>query len=187
MALGLDGADDLFEGFGIQVAEGEVFKFAANFAHAEPVGDGSIDFDGFARDALSPLVAQVAERAHVMQTIRQLHDDDANVIHHGQQHFAKAFRLPLFGGEVMQLAQLGDAVDTPRDLFAEALADLVDGHAGVFHQVVQDAGLDGHQIHAHVGQDVGDHQGMDHVWLAGIARLALVELASCVERFLDRS
>ena len=40
---------------------------------------------------------------------------------------------------------------------AEALADFVGRHAGVFHQVVQESGLDGHQIHAHAGQDVGHH------------------------------
>ena len=178
--------DDFFESFRIEVPEGQVFQFAADFAHAEAVRNGRIDLDGFARDALPPLGAQVAERAHVVETVGQLDDDDANVVDHGQQHFAKALGLPLFGGEEIELAQLGDAIDAARYFFAEVLADLIDRHAGVFHQVVQQAGLDGDRIHAHAGENVGDHQRMHHVGFAGVPQLTLVKLAGGAEGLLYR-
>ena len=185
VALGFDGLDDLFEGFGVQVAEGQVFQLAAHFAHAEAVRDGSIDFDGLGGDVRAPLSAQVAERAHVVQPVGQLDDDDADIVHHGQQHFAKALGLAFFGVEDVQFAELGDAVDAAGDLVAEALADFVGGHAGVFDEVVEQAGFDGDQVHAHAGQDVGDHQGMHHVGLAGLAQLALVQFGGGAEGLLD--
>ena len=42
------------------------------------------------------------------------------------------------------------------------------------------------QVHAHVGQDVGDHERVHHVGLAGIARLAFVIFGGEAEGFLDR-
>ena len=116
--------------------------------------------------------AQIAQRAHVVDAVGQLDQDDADVLHHGQQHFAEALRLAVFGGVEIELAQLGDAIHAARHFFAELLAHLVDGDAGVFHHVVQQAGLHGDDIHAHVRQDVGHHERVDHVGLAGIARSA---------------
>ncbi len=83
------------------------------------------------------------------------------------------------------MRELGDAVDAARHFFAEFLAHLLDGDAGVFHDVVQQAGLHGDQIHAHVGQDVRHHQRVRHVGLAGIARLAFVILAREAKGFFE--
>ena len=47
--------DDLVVGVRLQVLEGQVFQFAADFAHAQAVRDGRVDLDGLARDALAPL------------------------------------------------------------------------------------------------------------------------------------
>ena len=43
---------------------------------------------------------------------------------HGQQHLAEALGLPVFGGEEVELAELGDAVDAARHFLAEILADI---------------------------------------------------------------
>ncbi len=99
----------------------------------------------------------MAQRAHVVQPVGQLDNDHAQIIDHGQQHLAEAFGLPVFGGEEIQLAQLGNAVHAARHFFAKGLANLFDGNAGVLHHVVQQAGFQAHHVHAHVGQDVGDH------------------------------
>ena len=122
-----------------------------------------------------------------MHAVGELDHDDADILHHGQQHLAEAFGLPVLGGEDVQLAQLGDAVHAARHFLAEFLADLFDGDAGVLHDVVEQAGLNGHQVHAHVGQDVGDHERMDHVGLAGIAGLAVVILGGETECLFERT
>ena len=129
---------------------------------------------------------QVAQRAHVVQAVGQFDHDDADVLHHGEQHLAEALGLAVFGGEYIELGELGDAIDAARHLVAELLAHLFDGDAGVLHDVVQQAGLHGHHVHPHVGQNVRHHDGMDHVGLAGIAGLALVILAGETEGLLER-
>ena len=43
----------------------------------------------------------------------------------------------------------------------------------------------GHHVHAHVGQDVGHHERVHHVGLAGIARLSLVVLAGEAKGLLE--
>ncbi len=67
--------------------------------------------------------------------------------------------------------------------WSELLAELVHDdfrvlRDGVFHDVVQQAGFHGHHIHPHVRQDMGHHDRMSHVGLAGIADLVLVIAAS---------
>ena len=162
--------------------ECEVFEFAAHLAHSEAVGDGRVDFDGLARDAFAPLRAEISQRAHVVEPVGQLDHDDADIFHHGQQHLADALGLALLGGRKIELRELGDAVDAMRDVLPEFLAHLLDRDAGVFHDVVQQAGLHGDQVHAHIGQDVRHHHRVSHVRLAGIARLVFVILDARSDR-----
>ena len=115
-ALGFDGVGNFRERFGIEMPEGEILQFAADLAHAETVRDGGIDFQCFAGDALAALGAQIAERPHVVQPVGQLDDDDADVVHHREQHLAIAFRLPILGREEIDFTQFGDAIDAARRL-----------------------------------------------------------------------
>src|ERR1022692_2692884 len=186
VAFGFDGAEDLLVGIRLQVLEGQILQLAADLAHAETVRDGRIDLDSLARDALPPLRAQVTQGAHVMQAVGQFHQDDANILHHGEQHLAHAFGLAVFGREYVQLGELGDAIDAARHLRAELFAHLFDGDAGVLHDIVEQTGFHGHYVHAHVGQYVRHQDGMGHVRFAGIAGLACVILAGEAEGLLQR-
>ena len=186
MAPRFDGAHDFLVRVGLQVLERQVFQLAAHFAHPQAVRDGRVDFDGLAGDALAPLGAQIAQRAHVVHAVGQLDHDDADILHHGQQHLAEALGLAVFGRVEIELGQLGDAVHAARHFVAEFLAHLLDGDAGVFHHVVQQAGLHGHHVHAHVGQDVRHHERMHHVRLAGIAALPLVVFEGEAEGLFER-
>ena len=58
LAARLDGVLDLVVGDGIDVLEGEVFEFAANFAHAQPVRDRRVDIQRLARNLLLPFGRQ---------------------------------------------------------------------------------------------------------------------------------
>src|ERR1035437_4579562 len=186
VALGFNGAEDLLVGIRLQVLEGQILEFAADLAHAETVRDRGIDLDGFARDALAPLRAEITQGAHVVDAVGQFDQDDADILDHGEQHLADAFGLPVFGGENIELGEFGDAIDATGHLGAELLAHLIDGDAGVLHDIVEQTGFHGHHVHAHVGEDVRHHDGMDHVGFAGIAGLAFVIFAGEAEGFLER-
>ena len=127
-----------------------------------------------------------AERAHVVKPVGQFDQDHADVVDHRQQHLADAFGLPLLAGVEVELAQFGDAVHAPRHLFAEDLADLLDGGAGILDHVVQQAVCQAHQVHLHVGQNVGDLERVNHVWLAGLAGLVLVPFSGELEGAEER-
>ena len=129
---------------------------------------------------------EAAERPHVVQPVGQFHDDDPDVVDHRQQHFAIVLRLPVFGGAEVDLAELGDAIDAARHFFTEVLLNIRGGDAGVFDDVVQQAGLDADHIHAHLGQNLRHGERMHEVGLARIAQLALMILSREMESFLDR-
>ena len=155
----------------IQIAESQVFQFAANFAHAQPVRDGRVNLQRLFGDLLLALRRQVLQRPHVVQAVGQLDQHDADVVHHGQHHLAQVFRLLLFAGGKINLADLGDAFDNVRDLLAELLANIDNRDRRVFHRVVQQPGGDRHRIHLHFRQHQRHFQRMHQIRLAGGARL----------------
>ena len=173
LAARLDGIFDLVVGDGIDILEGEIFQLAANFAHAQAVGDGGVDVERLARDFLLPLRREELQGAHVVQAVGQLDEHHANVVHHGQDHLADVLGLGLFGGRKLDFADLGDAFDDVGDLLAEFALDLVDGDRGVFDHVMQQAGGDGRGVQTHLGQNRGHLQRMRQVRLARLARLPL--------------
>ena len=119
-----------------------------------------------------------AERAHVMQPVGQLDDDDADVVHHRQQHLAIVLGLAVFGGEEIDLTQFGDAVDAAGNFFAEILLDIGDGDGGVFDDVVKQTGFDTDDIEAHTGEKARHGERVAHIGFTGNAPLAGVILRS---------
>ena len=175
-AEGIDFSGELVVGEGVDVAEGEVFKLAAQLAHAEAVRERGVDVEGLAGDALLLVGAKVLERAHVVQAVGELDDDDADVGDHGEEHLADVFGLMVFAVGELDFVELGDAFDDVRDLLAELAGDLLRGDVGVFDGVVQQAGGDGGGVHLQVGEDLSDFERMDDVGLAGGAALAVMLL-----------
>ena len=79
LAVRFHGGADLIVADGIDIAKGEIFEFAANFAHAEAVRERRIDVEGLARDGLLTFRLQMFQRAHVVKTIGQLDEHDSNI------------------------------------------------------------------------------------------------------------
>ena len=119
---------------------------------------------------------QMAQRAHVVEPVGELHQNHAQIAHHGEQHLADAFSLPLLPRSQLQLAQLGDAVDAARHILAEGLADVLDLGAGVLHDVVEESGFQAHHVHVHLHQLARHQQRMNHVGLSGFPFLIAVAL-----------
>jgi hypothetical protein len=104
--------------------------------------------------------------------VRQLHQDDADVVDHGEQHLAEILRLALLARGKRDGSDLGDALDQVGHFRAEQLADLLDRRQGVLDHVVQEAGDDGSGVEAKVGEEIGHLEGMDQVGLPRLAHLA---------------
>ena len=125
------------------------------------------------------------QRAHVVQAVGKLDQDDADVVDHRQHHLAQVFGLLLFAGGEVNFADFGDALDDVGDLLAEFLADVDDGDRGVLDRVVQKAGCDGDRVHLHFGEHERNFQWMYQVGLTGGSGLAFVMLEGVIVGFLD--
>ena len=115
---------------------------------------------------IAPFLGQVAQGAHVVQPVGQLDQDDADVVHHRQQHLAEVLGLPLLARGEPDRADLGDPFDDMGHFGAEELADPVDGGQRVFDDVVQQPGGDRHRVELHVRQKVRNSKRMNQIRLA---------------------
>ena len=157
-----------------EVLERQLLELVLDLAHAEPVGDRRVDVARLLRDLHPPLFRQVMERAHVVQPVGELDQDDADVVHHREQHLAEVLRLPLLARRERDRPQLGDPFDDVRDVGAEQLLDALDRGLRVLDDVVQQAGGNRDDVELHVGELVGDFERVDEVGLARMAHLSLV-------------
>ena len=172
LTASFDGVVHLAVSEGIEIAESQVLEFAANLAHAEPVGDGAVNLKRLFCNLLLAIGGKMFESAHVVQTVRKLNQDDANVIDHGQHHLAKVLGLLLLASGEVDLADLGHSFDDVGHLLAKLFADVDNGDRSVFDRVVQQTGGNGHRIHLHLRQNLRDSEGMNQIGFAGGAGLA---------------
>ena len=150
--------------------EGQVLKFPLDGVHAQPVRERREYLQHLARLLLLLRPGQVAERPHIVQAVRELDDQDPDVAGHRDHHLAHG--LGLGGIAVLDLVQLGHAVDQLGDLVAELAAQLGEGIGGVLDGVMQQRGADRLVVHAELGEDRGHRQRMGDVRVAAVPPLA---------------
>ena len=150
-----------------EVAETDVFQLGLDAMQAQPVGQRGINIHRFLGD--KPPLDRLLElqRAHVVQPVGQFDQDDADVLGHGQDHFADILRLGLFLGFKRNKADLGHAVHNVGHFLAEKAFKLIHRGLGVLHGIVQEPGGDAGGVKTHVGQDVGGFQRMGQIGFAG--------------------
>ena len=122
------------------------------------------------------LLAQVLDRAHVVEAVGELDQDHAHVLRHRDDHLAVVLGLGLLAALELDPRQLRDALDELRDLVAELGADLLDVGVGVLDDVVQERGGDRLLVEVELGADLRDAPRVVDEVLAGAALLALVRV-----------
>ena len=110
-ALLRDALGDVAIRFGIEVAQREILEIPLDLPDAQAMRDRRVDLDRLARDRLLLRRRQARQRAHVVQAVGQLDDDDADVLGHRHEHLAQVLDLRVFLRLVRDARQLGDAVD----------------------------------------------------------------------------
>src|SRR5580692_1071116 len=162
----------------LEKTEGQVLEFAADHAHPDAVIDRRVDVESFARNALLFFMPQKFERAHVVEAVSELDHHDANVIDHGQEHFADVLGLPGFRGGHVKAADLRDAFDQASHVRPKPLFNASDRIFGIFDGIVKKGGGERGGIHAHVGENVGHFKKVRDIGIAGAAELVAVTLGS---------
>ena len=79
----------------VERLEAELLEFETDRVHAQALGDRRIDFQRLARDAATLGRFQGAQRAHVVQAVGELDENDADIIRHRHQHLLEVLRLRL--------------------------------------------------------------------------------------------
>ena len=161
---------------GIELAERTPLQLDLHPVDAEPVRERRVDLEGLLRDAAPGVLSHVLERAHVVQPIRELDQDHADVFRHREQHLPEVLRLVLRTTRELDLADLGETCDEVPDFLSKLIAQLLLGGQRVLDGVVQESGRDRDRIQAHLRQDLRDRERVGQVGLARQAHLALVNL-----------
>ena len=161
-------------GLRLQVLEGELLELVLHLAHPETVGDRRVDVARLLRDLDAALLRQVVQRPHVVEPVGELDEDDADVVHHREQHLAEVLGLALLARGERNRAELGDPFDHVRDVGAEQLLDPLDRRLRVLDDVVQQPGRHRHDVELHFGEEIRDLERVDQVGLARMAHLSLV-------------
>ena len=80
----------------VQMAKSQVVQLPLEFPDAQAVGQRRIYVQRFLGDAPALGFGQGIQRAHVVEAVGELDEDDADVLGHGHQHFAEAFGIEVF-------------------------------------------------------------------------------------------
>ena len=169
---------------GVQRLEGEVLQLPLDGVDTEPMGDRGVDVERLARLLQLLLLGHGRDRAHVVQAVGELDEDDPDVGGHRHHHLAVVLGLGLVAGLEGQVVELGDPVHEARDLLAEGLAHLLQRGTGVLDGVVQQGRAQRLGVQAHAGADLGHADGMDDELLPGEPALVGVVEAGVGERCL---
>ena len=179
-----DHARDALVGLGLEVEERKVLQLPLDGAHAQAVGERGVDVHGLARLEQAAVLAQGRQGAHVVQAIRQLDDDDADIAAHGEKHLAQVERLLLVHAVDLDVGELRDAVHELANRLAEDAGHVGKRRLGVLHGVVEQGGADDVAVHLELRQDDGDLDRMVDVELAAPALLVAVLLGGEAVRAL---
>ena len=125
----------------IQMLEREILELPLDALHAQTVRNRRIDFHGLQRFGALFCLAHELDRPHVVQTVGQLDQDDADVLRHRDEHLAQILHLLLLFG-IPDLTQSGDAVYQIGYGCSELLCNLVVAERGIFNTIVQKSGTD---------------------------------------------
>ena len=152
---------------GMEDLEREVLELPLERVDAEPVRERRVDLERLLRLLHLLLLAQVLDRAQVVEPVGELDQDDADVLRHRDDHLPVVLRLGLLAALEGRPGQLGDALDELRDLGAELGAELVELDLGVLDDVVQERRRDRLLVEVELGADLRDRPRMVDELLAG--------------------
>src|SRR5215470_19066019 len=157
----------------VERLEAKILELELHFVEPEPFGDRRIDLQGLARHRPAARRRHGLDGAHVVRTVGELHQDDAQVTHHCEQHLAEGFRLRLLAAFELDLVELRDPIDDLGYHRAETRGELVLRRRSVLDDIVQDGRNDGIGVEVQVGEDRG---GSDRMGDEGLTRETLLSL-----------
>jgi hypothetical protein len=165
----------------------QVLELPLDRVDAQTVGQRREDLERLLGLLVLLLLGHRADRAHVVEAIGELDQDDPDVLGHRDHHLAVVLGLAIVTALEGDSRELGHAVHQGGDLLAEPLVDLVERGARVLDRVVQQRRAERGRVQAHARADLRHADRMDDEVLTARALLLGMALAGEHERLLDRS
>ena len=186
LALLVDQALDLLVLARVQRREREVLELPLDRVDAEPVRDRRVDLERLLGLVDLLLLGHRVDRAHVVQAIGELDQDDPDVRGHRDHHLAVVLGLRLVARLERDAGQLGDAVDERRRPPRRTARGPRRGDADVSSTVSCSSAAQSVSVSRRMpGADLRDADRVDDEVLARLAPLVGVVLAGEDERLLD--
>ena len=180
--LFLQRLDDLLIADGIQIFQAQILQLPFHFLHAQAVGDGGVDLHGLQRFLLLLFRRLVLHGAHIVEPVGHFDEDDADVLAHGQQHFAQILHLLLGLGGGLHSRQLADALHDVGNGGGKGAGDVLMGGIGILDGVVEQGGGNGLRVQMQLlrhdlrhRQRVGDERRTVLAVLAAVMLLGKAE------------
>ena len=170
----------------VEDLEREILELPLDGVDTEPVGERRVDLERLLRLLHLLLLAEVLDRAHVVEPVGELDQDHAHVLRHRHDHLAVVLRLRLLAALEADPGELGDAFDEQRDVRPECGAELVEIGVGVLDHVVQQRGGNRLLVEVELRADQGHAERMVDERLAGAPHLTAVGALGLVERAADQ-
>ena len=171
----------------LQIFQRKVIEFDLDLGNTEALCDRGIDIHRLTRFFLLRLRRPVLCGPHVVQTIRQFYQNNADILCHRKEHLSQVFCLLLdLIRRIFQLCQLRDTAYNQGHLRAELLGQLFFGHDGIFDNVVQKACRDRLLVELQICQDNCHTERMDDVRFPALSFLVLMCIRCHAVCFFDQ-
>ena len=81
---------------GVKMTETQVLELQGPGAHPQPIRNRCKDIEGLGGNPLAFFGLERPQRTHIVESIGEFDQDDADVLSHCQQHLAKILRFGMF-------------------------------------------------------------------------------------------
>jgi hypothetical protein len=113
-----------------------------------------------ASDAQALFRRHVMQRAHVVEPVGELDEQDADIVDDGEQELAEILALRRLLRDQVELLDLGQPVHQPADIGPEHALDLLERGGRVLDRVMQHGCHDRGVVELEIGQEGGDFERM---------------------------
>ena len=121
----------------IPVFQAQVLQFRLYSVEAQPVGQWSIEVDGFSGNLYLFVARKGIQGSHIVKPVSQFHKDHPDIFGKGEQHFPEILCLQGIGFLVKYPGDLGQSVNDGSDLFPKSILNVLNGQISIFHHIMQ--------------------------------------------------
>ena len=169
------------------MAKDEILQLPFDICDAEAVRQRGVNVQRLLSRAFLVRLGHGRQRAHVVEPVTELYEQDSRVFGHGHEHLAHRRRLGRRPRVERDPLQLGDTVHDLGHHRAKVSLEVGHRQGGVLHRVVQQGGGQRDVVHAEAGQHRGHRQRMRDERFSGPADLALMSALGRLVRLQDQA